>query len=123
MGPGPAGTFWRRELEDQFARFRDRLTFLWANLTLQEVVRRAAHLPRNSAILYMNLTTDAQGGTYADERVLADLHASANAPMFGRHTVMLGRGIVGGRLVSIEDLSRSTADVASRLCRARRRQA
>jgi len=116
MGPGPQGTFWRRELEDQFARFRDRLTFLWANdLSFQEVVRRAANLPRHSAILYINLTTDAQGGTYADERVLADLHASANAPMFGRHTVMLGRGIVGGRLVSIEDLSRSTADVASRL--------
>jgi signal transduction histidine kinase len=116
MGPGPLGSFWRRELEDQFARFQGRVTFLWSDdLSRQEILRRGANLPRGSAIIYMNLTADAQGGTYADERVLADLHATANAPVFARHTVMLGLGVVGGRLLSIEDLSRTTADAAIRL--------
>ena len=116
VGPGPLGSFWRRALEDQFSRFRDRLTFLWSDdMTLQEILRRCANLPRGSAIVYLNLITDSQGGTYADERVLADLHASANAPLFGKHTVMLGHGVVGGRLLSIEDLARISADAAVRL--------
>ena len=55
------------------------------------------------------------GGTYADERVLADLHAAANAPIFGLHSVMLGTGIVGGKLMDIDEVSRSAADAASRI--------
>ena len=47
--------------------------------------------------------------------MLADLHATANAPLFGAQSVYLGAGVVGGSLMSIDDLSRSTADVAVRL--------
>jgi hypothetical protein len=31
--------------------------------------------------LYLTFGTDAQGGAYADEQVLAELHAGANAPL------------------------------------------
>ena len=116
MGPGPLGTFWRRQLEVDLTRFHGRLTFLWSNdLSLREVLRRSANLPDDSAIFYINLVTDAQGGAYSDERVLADLHATANAPLFAGHTPMLGRGVVGGRLLAIEDLVSITADAAIRL--------
>ena len=40
---------------------------------------------------------------------------AANAPLFGVHSVFLGAGVVGGSLMSIDDLARSTADVAIRL--------
>ena len=43
---------------------------------------------------------------------MAELHAAANAPLFAAHSVFLGAGIVGGRLISIDDLSRRTADAA-----------
>ncbi len=43
---------------------------------------------------------------------MAELHAAANAPLFAAHSVFLGAGIVGGRLMSIDDLSRRTADAA-----------
>ena len=116
MGSGQLGQFWRRELEEQFKRFRERLTFVWSNdLSLPEILRRSASLPRDSAILYLAFGTDAQGGAYADERVLADLHATANAPMFASLSPMLGHGIVGARLMSIDDLSRNTAEVATRI--------
>ena len=74
---------------------------------------RTCHAVRRSSII--TLITDSQGGAYADERVLAELHATANAPLFGKHTVTLGHGVVGGRLVSIEELRRTTADAAVRL--------
>ena len=97
MGSGQLGRFWRRELEKEFKRFHDRLTFIWSDdLSLAEILRRCASLPSHSAIFYLTFGSDAQGGAYADERVLADLHATANAPLFGVQSVMLGTGIVGG---------------------------
>ena len=63
----------------------------------------------------MTFGTDAAGAAYADERVFAELHATANAPLFAAHSVYLGAGVVGGPLMSIDDLSRDTADVAIRL--------
>ncbi len=116
LGSGQLGQFWRRELEEQFKRFRGRLTFVWStDLSFPEILRRCASLPRDSAILYLAFGTDAQGGAYADERVLADLHATANAPMFASLSPMLGHGIVGARLLSIDDVSRSAAEIATRI--------
>ena len=72
-------------------------------------------LPSNSAIFYLAFGSDAVGGTYADDRVLAELHATANAPTFGVQSVMLGTGIVGGSMIPDEDLSRNIADAAVRI--------
>ncbi len=116
VGSGQSGTFWGRELQTRFMRFQDRLTFIWSGgLSLTEILRQCASLPRDSAILYLSLGTDGRGGAYADARVLADLHAAANAPIFGMHSVMLGTGIVGGKLIDIDDVSRSTANAAIRI--------
>ena len=118
VGSGPSARFWRQELTTQFSRFRDRLTLTWSNeLTLPEMVRRCANLPRNAAILFLSFGMDAQGRTYADERVFASLRDTANVPVFGVQSVMLGHGIVGGRLMAIDALGRTTADVAMRLLR------
>ena len=115
-GSGQIGQFWHRELEKSFGRFHDRLTFVWFDdLPLEQMLRTCATLPDNSAILYVTFGTDATGAAYADERVFADLHAGANAPVFAGQNMYLGEGIVGGSLVRIDDISRVTADVAVRL--------
>ncbi len=115
-GSGPAGKFWRRELDEPFARFHDRLTFVWFDdLSLAEMLHRSASLPDNSAILYITFGTDSAGAAYADERVLAKLHATANAPIFSALSVHLGAGMVGGSLMAMDDLARRSADVAIRL--------
>jgi len=116
LGSGAIGQFWRRELETGFARFRGRVTFIWSDeLSLEETLRRCASLPSHSAIFYITFGTDAQGGAYADEQVLADLHARANAPLFAAHTPLFGYGIVGGSMMDVSDFARDTADVASRI--------
>ena len=115
-GTGQLGQFWRRELEEPFSRFRDRLTFEWLDqLSLSEMLRRCASLPDHSAIFYLNFGTDAAGAAYADERVLAELHATANAPVFGSQSVHLGAGAVGGTMMPVDTLAHNTADVAIRL--------
>lgn len=116
IGTGPIGRFWRRELESELTRFRDRVTFAWSDdLSLPETVRRCASLPSHSAIFYLTFGSDAQGRAYPDEQVLTELHATANAPLFGAQSVQLGFGIVGGALMSIGELGRRTADVAGRI--------
>ncbi len=116
VGSGPIGQFWRRELENEFRRFHDQLTFVWFDqLSVQETLRRSASLPENSAIVYVIFSTDGAGVAFADERMFAELHATANAPLFAPFSVYLGTGVVGGSLLSISDLSRDTADVAGRL--------
>jgi signal transduction histidine kinase len=116
IGSGQIGQFWHRELEGAFRRFRGRVTFVWLdNLSLQETLNRCASLPANSAIFYLTFGTDATGAAYADERVFADLHATANAPLFAALSPYLGAGIVGGSLISMDDLARTSADTAIRL--------
>ena len=116
MGSGQLGQSWHRELETQFKRFGDRVTFVWSDdLSFAEILRRTASLPPDAAIFYFTFGTDASGAAYADDRVLADIHASASAPLFGVHSPYLGHGVVGGRMLSIDDLARRTADVANRL--------
>jgi signal transduction histidine kinase len=116
IGSGAVGTFWRRELEGAFTRFRDRVTFAWSDeLTREDIMRRCANLPPNSAIVYITFGTDAHGGAYADEQILADLHAKANAPLFAAFTPLFGSGIVGGAMMSIGELAHATAEVAVRI--------
>ena len=116
MGSGSLGKFWRRELEIDTKRFQDRLSFVWSDeMSLQEILRRCAQLPKDSAIFYLTFSTDAAGGTYPDTRVLADLRAVANAPMFVAMSVFISHGVVGGTVIQVDELARNSADVAIRL--------
>jgi signal transduction histidine kinase len=115
-GNGVLGRFWRRALDEEFKRFRDRVAFVWLdNLSLADLVSRSASLPRTSALFYVAFDTDAAGGAYADERVLADLHAAANVPLFASQGVYMGVGVVGGSLMPNDKVVRTSADAAIRL--------
>ena len=118
IGASPFEQFWLKEVKRGLRRFEDRLTFIWTNeLSFEEMLKGCASLPPQSAIFYGVLSLDAKGVRHAEERTLGAFHAAANAPIFGLHSTQLGRGIVGGPLLSIEDLSRNTATVAVRMLR------
>lgn len=116
IGSSQLGQFWLKEVQREFARFQPQIRFIWTDqLTYDDLIRRSSQLPRHSAILYGLLTLDAAGEPQVETRTLAALHASANAPLFGLHSSQLGRGIVGGPVLSIETLSQNSVDVAVRL--------
>ena len=115
-GSGTIGRFWRKELDAEFSRLRDRLTFVWSDeLSLPDILSRTSALPSHSAIVYLAFGTDAQGGAYADDHVLTDVHARANAPIFGGQSPLFGHGIVGGSMTSIDDLAHRAAGAAGRI--------
>jgi hypothetical protein len=116
MGSGELGRFWRQEFERESGRFPGRLRFLWADgMSYAQILQRASTLPPRSAIYFMSLDVDAQGATYSTERVLTDLRARANAPVFGAQSAELGNGVIGGNLMSTEAASQRAAEAALRI--------
>ena len=116
IGASKLEQFWLDVVKRAFHQFEHRVTFIWTNqLSLAELLKRAGSLPRRSAIFYGIFSMDATGAPQVEEPVLDALHAAANAPMFGLHSHQLGHGIVGGPLLSLDDLSRDTTAVALRL--------
>ena len=114
IGDAPIEKFWVNEFLHAFRPFEGRAKSVFMNdLSFGEIQKRVAALPPASAIYFGDLVIDAQGVPYRQEEVLARLHAVANAPIFGQYDYQLGGGIVGGPLLSIQTLSRKTAEVAA----------
>jgi signal transduction histidine kinase len=99
-----------------FQPFTDRVTFTWFNeLSLNEIMKRAARLPPHSAIFWFGLIVDAAGVSHQDLEALTLVRAVANAPIFSFVDAYLGKGIVGGPLISVRDVAKATAGVAVRI--------
>jgi len=116
VGSSPLERFWRTELEGAFQPFTHRVTFEWFDrLTFQDMRNRCAALPAGCAIFYAILAVDAAGVPFSEARSLRELREVASVPIFGLHDTQMGRGIVGGPLLAIGELSRNTAEVALRI--------
>ena len=116
IGNSPLEKFWLAELRRDFQRFTDRLRFSWLNeLSFEEMRRRVAMLPRDSAILYALLLVDAAGVPHEQDRALQVLHRDSNAPIFGAFDSQFGHGIVGGPLYPTQEVSRQAAQLAVRI--------
>ena len=116
IGDAPIEKFWVNEFLQAFHPFEGRVKPVFLNdLSFGEIQKRVAALPSASAIYFGDLVVDAQGIPHRQEEVLAQLHAVANAPIFGQYDYQLGGGIVGGPLLSVRTLSRKTAEVAAQI--------
>src|SRR5688572_2994770 len=114
VGASHVEQFWLKEMKREFARFGDRLQFSWTNqLSFDEIMERSRTMPARSAIFFAVLSLDGKGEPRVEGESLIALHTVANVPMFGFHG--MGDGIVGGPLLSIGELSRTTAEVALRV--------
>jgi signal transduction histidine kinase len=95
---------------------KNRVTFIWFNeLSLNEMMRRAAKLPPHSAIFWFSLIVDAAGESHQGFDALTLLSAVANAPIFSFVDAYLGKGIVGGPLISVRDRGKAIAHAAVRI--------
>jgi signal transduction histidine kinase len=99
-----------------FQPLTDRVTFTWFNeLSLNEMMKGAARLPPHSAIFWFALIVDAAGVSHQDFEALTLVRAVANAPIFSFVDAYLGKGIVGGPLISVRDVAKATARAAVRI--------
>ena len=116
IGNSPIEKYWVGQIGESLEAFKNRLTLRFlTGLPFNEVLRQAATLPARSAILYVLLSPDVLGIPQDEDTALAQLHAVANAPMFSYTDAYLGKGIVGGPLISGEAQGRETVTAAARL--------
>jgi signal transduction histidine kinase len=115
-GDSPLEKYWVQEMHRVFQPFESKANVIWLNdLPFDEMLKRAAALPPHSAIYYGLYLVDANGVPHEQDRALDRLHSQANAPIFSYLDTYMGRGIVGGPLLSMHAMSRLTAEAAVRV--------
>jgi signal transduction histidine kinase len=116
IGNSPIEKFWVEQIRRTLDPFAGRvaLTFL-TDLSFSEVLKRVGSLPSGSAIFYVMLSPEVAGIPQDEDTAIAALHAAANAPIYSYTDAYLGKGIVGGPLISGETQGREAASVAARL--------
>ena len=84
-------------------------------LSMEETLTRVGSLPPDTIVLYAAISSDGKGRSFVPREALADIARAANAPVFGLYDSFMGYGIVGGRLVSWEQLGKEAAGMALRV--------
>jgi signal transduction histidine kinase len=116
IGNSPNEQFWAGELRSEFQPFADRVQFEWLDaLSLDEMLRRVAGLPPQSAVLYFMLAVDGTGAVHPLDAAFSRLREVATVPVFGYGDYHLGQGSVGGPSDQTQAIGQQTADVALRI--------
>src|ERR1044072_5595008 len=116
IGDSPLERFWLTEIQRTFQRYATRVTFHWLNkLSAEDMVKRVMTLPPRSAIYYATVRVDASGEPQEEDRVLGRLVRAGRAPGVTSLDTHFGRGIVGGPMLSSQEIAQHTASVAVRL--------
>jgi signal transduction histidine kinase/ABC-type uncharacterized transport system substrate-binding protein len=116
LGNSPNEQYWSEQIRAELKPFENRIAFTWFNeLSFDEVLKRAAALPPNTAIFFVLLSVDAAGVPHEEGKAMARLRAVTAAPIFGYSDVFLGQGIVGGPLISVSSIGQQAANAAVRI--------
>jgi signal transduction histidine kinase/ABC-type uncharacterized transport system substrate-binding protein len=116
MGSSPIEKLWLEEMRKLFQPLTSRLEITYSNeLSLEQILEQVATLPPRTFIVYGQMLVDAAGVVHEGNRAIDRIHAVANAPIFSEQDAFFGRGIIGGRMTNISDVSRQTAAVAVRI--------
>jgi signal transduction histidine kinase len=116
VGASPLERFWTEEFRRVSQPFAGRISFEWFNdLRFEDMLKRVSALPPHSAIFYVDLRVDAAGVPLDRDQVLPKLTRAANAPIFSYIDSYLGLGIVGGPMLSSEEVGRRMAEAAVRI--------
>jgi signal transduction histidine kinase len=116
VGTSPIEQFWRAEIARSVEPLANRVSFTWTNdWSFEDILKRAATLPPHSAIFWELMIVDAAGVVHEGTTPLTRLHAVSNAPIFSYDEAFFGREIVGGPLLAVQDTSKQTAAVATRI--------
>jgi signal transduction histidine kinase len=116
IGNSPIEKYWLGQMREAVQPYEGRATFTWFNeLSLEEMLQRAATLPPRTTIFFVLLSVDASGVAHEEGKALARLREVANAPMFSHSDAFFGQGIVGGPLTIIANVGRQAASVAVRI--------
>lgn len=104
---------WLASVRTQIKPYEDHLTTeYWIGIPYETLFDRAAHLPRETIVLFMTVYGDGTGRSFVPAEVLETLTQISSAPIYGPSDNYLGRGIVGRYTDSYELMGASAAGMA-----------
>jgi PAS domain-containing protein len=68
---------------------------------MRDLLSQVSELPPHTIVLYSTLFKDGEGKPFVPHDVAEHLAAASNAPVYGFNDQYLGRGIVGGRMYTL----------------------
>ena len=118
VGSSPIDKEFERKARQALQPFEGRVEFIWLQgMPLDELTDAVRRLPHDTVILYLIEFQDRNGKNYVPRSTLQALSPAANAPIYGLWDTLLGHGIIGGRLVTIENGGFQAAQMALRILR------
>ena len=102
---------------ESFRKYESRLEFTYlTDLGMPALIERLKHLPDHTIVYHTSIMQDADGTRFIDASQSAPMIASAaRAPVFIVDDVDLGKGTVGGYLVSFAAIGQLVAQMAVRV--------
>lgn len=115
-GTGPNDAYGEEVFRNGLKPYAGKLELVdLAKLPMEDILTRVGTLPQNTIVLYSTLFRDGAGKNFVPREALSMISQAANAPVFSLYDTYLGYGIVGGRLVSLEQQGKEAASLALRI--------
>jgi PAS domain S-box-containing protein len=107
---------WEAEARRTFRAYENRVKFVYlSGLPLPDLLTQVAELPEHSIVYYVHIFQDGAGAILIPAEALKLIAARANAPIYGHVDTYVGRGIVGGRVISFETAGKNAATLGQRI--------
>ena len=116
LGSSSLDAGWEYDIENAVRPLEPDRKVVWLRgLPLPELINAVRALPPHTAILYVIQLGDRDGNSYVPRKVVQAVSEAANAPVYGLWDTLMGAGIVGGRLISIDQQSIAAGKIARRI--------
>jgi signal transduction histidine kinase len=116
MGNSPNERSWIEDMKRELEPLKERVELVFLNeLSFEDILKRVATLPPNSAVFWSQPQVDAIGAVHKGETSLKRLYQKANAPIFSYDDSFFEGEIVGGPMSSAADSARTATIAAIRI--------
>jgi two-component system, cell cycle sensor histidine kinase and response regulator CckA len=106
----------RKEIEKQLGMFRNRVDISFiGNLTFEEMQKKVNSLPTDSALLIASFVTDSSGKALSIPESTQMMVTGNNLPVYAMYETRLGRGALGGYMLSGAEHGRRAGQIALRV--------
>src|SRR5208282_841108 len=92
---------------EQFRPYESNLEFQYlTDLQFTDLGPRLAHVQPDSIIVFLDFVTDSRGGQFIPARILPAIAKTANRPIYGTYSSVVGAGVVGGSVADLGEVGR-----------------
>ena len=107
---------WEATLRGDLAHLQTSVPIRYlSGLPLEDILRDLSRLPPNSIVYSPGILLDGAGRRYMPTNALRRMAAASTAPIYSSYSTYVGSGIVGGYMLTWEDLGQQAAELVKKI--------